>query len=119
MASLSVGCRAFVLLPLCSIVGRRVLGHCQFSSSASCFQCLQLRDGLWHSFSVLETNASFVAADADLGVVSPDPGSWVGTLSTASLENRRPVSSDAVKCNPLGIVFEMVWLGSSVGRAED
>src|SRR5260370_5828656 len=83
MASLGGGCRAFVRLLLSSIVGRRVVGHCQFSSSASFFQCLQLRDGLWHSFSVLETNASLVTADADLSVVSP----WSGIFGSDALRS--------------------------------
>ena len=38
-------------------------------SAASVFQRLQFGNGLWHSATVFETNASFVTADADLSAV--------------------------------------------------
>ena len=38
-------------------------------SAAFVFQRLQFGNGLWHSATVFETNASFVTADADLSAV--------------------------------------------------
>src|SRR5437660_10554186 len=55
---------------MCSFLNGQLLWKGQFPGAAPFFQGLQLNDGLWHRVRVIETNASFMTADADLGVIN-------------------------------------------------